>query len=402
MKKVSTYWRNILAVGLALAIIGDVYWLYRHWQTPPKPERAVKASHNRPNNQSAITIPHVRVATAAYQDIPIYISGLGVINAANHVVVRSQVEGQLQAIHFREGDVVQPGELLAEIDSRPYQIALQQAQAQLEKDRASLKSAQRDWSRYQQLAAKKLVSAQQLEEKQTLLNERLALIKADDSQVASAQLNLTYCRIVSPIQGTIGLKRVDIGNFISRSDSDGLVVITQTQPVFALFSLPASALSQIQQVNAAKRALQVEIWDQDNSKLIAVSDEVIMDNQIDSATSTIKFKATLPNRDNALFPSQFINARLHVDSVKKAVTVPITALQRVDSGSFVWIVDDNSRAQRRSVSLGPQYNQQIAITNGINVGERVVTDGLDNLFANAKVDVVAQRTNHQQQAQARE
>lgn len=331
----------------------------------------------------------VQAATAQTQSVPQYFSGLGTVTAANTVTVRSRVDGQLMAIHFQEGQQVEAGQLLAEIDPRPYQVALAQAQGQLARDKATLANAQRDLARYQKLAQTHLVSQQELDTQRSLVNETQGTIKADEASVASAELNLTYSRITAPIAGRVGLKQVDIGNYITSGDTTGLVVLTQTHPIDVLFSLPENTIQAILQAQKAGQPLLVEAWDRSNSTLLTQGDLLSLDNQIDTTTGTIKLKARFSNEDDRLFPNQFVNARLKVDTLHDAVVIPVAALQMGSEGNFVWVVNSENKVSKKSVKAGLQDSEKVVISAGLNAGERVVTDGLDRLTEGAAVDVVA-------------
>lgn len=331
----------------------------------------------------------VQAATAQTQSVPQYFSGLGTVTAANTVTVRSRVDGQLMAIHFQEGQQVEAGQLLAEIDPRPYQVALAQAQGQLARDKATLANAQRDLARYQKLAQTHLVSQQELDTQRSLVSETQGTIKADEASVASAELNLTYSRITAPIAGRVGLKQVDIGNYITSGDTTGLVVLTQTHPIDVLFSLPENTIQAILQAQKAGQPLLVEAWDRGNSTLLTQGELLSLDNQIDTTTGTIKLKARFSNEDDRLFPNQFVNARLKVDTLHDAVVIPVAALQMGSEGNFVWVVNSENKVSKKSVKAGLQDSEKVVISAGLNAGERVVTDGLDRLTEGAAVDVVA-------------
>jgi multidrug efflux system membrane fusion protein len=331
----------------------------------------------------------VQAATAQTQSVPQYFSGLGTVTAANTVTVRSRVDGQLMAIHFQEGQQVKAGQLLAEIDPRPFQVALTQAQGQLARDKATLANAQRDLARYQKLAKTNLVSQQELDTQRALVSETQGTLKADEGSVASAELNLTYSRITAPINGRAGLKQVDVGNYISSGDTTGLVVLTQTHPIDVLFSLPETTIQTILQAQKAGQPLIVEAWDRSNSTLLTQGELLSLDNQIDATTGTIKLKARFSNEDDRLFPNQFVNARLKVNTLHDAVVIPTAALQMGSEGNFVWVVNSENKVSKKNVKPGLQDSEKVVISAGLEAGERVVTDGLDRLTEGAKVEVVA-------------
>ncbi|ADO10178.1 Putative transport protein yegM precursor [Pantoea vagans C9-1] len=335
----------------------------------------------------------VQAATATRQSVPQFLSGLGTVTAANTATVRSRVNGDLLAIHFTEGQQVNAGDLLAEVDPRPYQVALTQAQGQLAKDQATLANARRDLARFEKLAKTSLVSQQELDTQRSLVSETLGTLKADEGGVASAQLNLTYSRITAPITGRVGLKQVDVGNYVTSGDTTGIVVITQTHPIDVVFTLAENSISSILQAQKSGQPLLVEAWDRSNQNLIASGKLLSLDNQIDVTTGTIKIKARFDNQDDTLFPNQFVNVRLKVNTLQDAVVIPPAALQMGNEGHFVWVVNSDNKVSKKSVMAGLQDSEKVVISAGLEVGERVVTDGLDRLTEGAKVEVVAPQSN---------
>jgi len=307
--------------------------------------------------------------------------------------VRSRVNGDLLAIHFTEGQQVNAGDLLAEVDPRPYQVALTQAQGQLAKDQATLANARRDLARFEKLAKTSLVSQQELDTQRSLVNETLGTLKADEGGVASAQLNLTYSKITAPIAGRVGLKQVDVGNYVTSGDTTGIVVITQTHPIDVVFTLAENSISSILKAQKSGQPLLVEAWDRSNENLIASGKLLSLDNQIDVTTGTIKIKARFDNQDDALFPNQFVNVRLKVNTLQNAVVIPPAALQMGNEGHFVWVVNSDNKVSKKSVIAGLQDSQKVVVSAGLEAGERVVTDGLDRLTEGAKVEVVAPQSN---------
>lgn len=381
---------SLITLVAIAAVAGGYYW----WQHPAEPSKQPQAEGQQHHGRGAAganrrPLAPVQAAAATTQSVPYYLSGLGTVMAANTVTVRSRVDGQLMALHFQEGQQVAAGALLAEIDPRPYQVALIQAQGQLAKDQATLSNARRDLSRYEKLAKTSLVSQQELDTQRSLVSETLGTIKADEGNVASAQLNLTYSRITAPISGRVGLKQVDVGNYITSGDTTGLVVITETHPIDVVFSVAENNISQILKAQKSGQPLIVEAWDRSNKTLLTSGTLLSLDNQIDATTGTIKLKARFDNQDDTLFPNQFVNARLKVDTLQDAVVIPTAALQMSNDGHFVWVVNSDNKVSKKRVTAGLQDSQKVVISNGLGAGERVVTDGLDRLTEGASVEVVS-------------
>lgn len=346
------------------------------------------AGGGRHSGRFGATLAPVQAATATSEAVPRYLSGLGTITAANTVTVRSRVDGQLMAIHFQEGQQVKAGDLLAEIDPSQFKVALAQAEGQLAKDKATLANARRDLARYQQLVKTNLVSRQELDTQQSLVSESEGTIKADEASVASAQLQLTWSRITAPIDGRVGLKQVDIGNQISSGDTTGIVVLTQTHPIDLIFTLPENDIATVVAAQKAGQTLAVEAWDRTNKKKLSDGTLLSLDNQIDATTGTIKLKARFNNQDDALFPNQFVNARMLVDTQQNAVVIPTAALQMGNDGHFVWVLGSENKVSKHTVVPGIQDSLKVVIDAGLSAGDRVVTDGIDRLTEGAKVEVV--------------
>lgn len=384
--------RWVIAIVVVIAAIA-AFWF---WQNRSEPQSTAlgatgqakpTAGAGRRGMRSGPLAP-VQAATATEQAVPRYLTGLGTITAANTVTVRSRVDGQLLALHFQEGQQVKVGDLLAEIDPSQFKVALAQAQGVLAKDKATLANARRDLARYQQLVKSNLVSRQELDAQQALVSESEGTIKADEASVASAQLQLDWSRITAPIDGRVGLKQVDVGNQISSGDTTGIVVITQTHPIDLVFTLPESDIATVVQAQKSGQPLVVEAWDRTNSKKLSAGALLSLDNQIDATTGTIKVKARFDNQNDALFPNQFVNARMLVDTEQNAVVIPTAALQMGNEGHFVWVLSDENKVSKHLVKTGIQDSQRVVISAGISAGDRVVTDGIDRLTEGAKVEVV--------------
>ncbi|MDZ7324830.1 MdtA/MuxA family multidrug efflux RND transporter periplasmic adaptor subunit [Kosakonia sacchari] len=389
--KGSVTFRRTLVAAVVMAVAGVAWYQVAHKETSStatgQTQRQGAPGGGRHGMRGG-ALPPVQAATATREAVPRYLSGLGTITAANTVTVRSRVSGQLMAIHFQEGQQVKAGDLLAEIDPSQFKVALAQAQGQLAKDKATLANARRDLSRYQQLAKTSLVSRQDLDSQQALVTESEGTVKADEAAVASAQLELDWSRITAPISGRVGLKQVDIGNQISSSDTTGIVVLTQTHPIDLVFTLPESEIATVVQAQKAGQQLVVEAWDRTNKQKLSSGTLLSLDNQIDATTGTIKLKARFDNQDDALFPNQFVNARMLVATQQDAVVIPAAALQMGNEGNFVWVLNDKNQVSKHTVTPGIQDSQKVVIAAGLSAGDRVVTDGIDRLTEGAKVEVV--------------
>jgi membrane fusion protein, multidrug efflux system len=331
----------------------------------------------------------VPVVTAAARtgDIPVYLRGLGTVTAFNTATVKSRVDGQLLSVPVKEGQTVREGETLAQIDPRPFEVQLQQAEGQLAKDKAALKDAQVILERDQALLDEQIIPQQQLDSQRAQVDESEGAIKADEAQVGNARLQLSYSRITAPFSGRVGLRQVDIGNIVHASDSGGLLVLTQVKPIAVVFSLPQDDLHLVVEKLKTTAALPVLAFDRDNSKQIAEGKLVSIDNQIDTTTGTYKLKAVFDNEDDALFPNQFVNVRLHIDTRKGLVLVPQAAVQRGSNGTFVYVVDKDATARVRPVTVALNEGGSSGTTGGLQDGETVVVDGQDKLQDGSKVDL---------------
>jgi multidrug efflux system membrane fusion protein len=329
----------------------------------------------------------VVVATVGRSSIPVYLNGLGNVAAFYTVTIKSRVDGQLMKVDFNEGDFVKEGQVLAEIDPRPYQVQLESAQGTLAKDQALLDNAKVDFDRYTKLVQTDAVPKQQLDTQTALVSQYEAAIRQDAAAVDNAKLNLIYAKITAPISGVAGLRLVDPGNIVHAADAGGIVVITQLQPIAVLFTIPEDSLPQITQKLRAGAHLTVDAYNRDNSQKIASGTLLTVDNQIDNTTGTSKLKAVFENKDFALFPQQFVNVHLLVDSLPNQLVVPNVAVQNGQQGTFVYTVDDSSRVHLKTVQVSRTTETSSDITSGIAEGDRVVVDGTDRLVENAVVRV---------------
>jgi multidrug efflux system membrane fusion protein len=324
------------------------------------------------------TIP-VSVATAKTGDLGVYITGLGTVTPIATVTVRSRVDGQIVHVAFREGQLVHEGDLLVEIDPRPFQVQLMQAEGQLAKDEAALANAKIDLERYKVLMEEDAIPRQQLDTQIATVNQDEAALKSDRAQVESAKLNLTYSHITAPVSGRVGLRLVDIGNMVHASDPNGIVVITQLQPITVLFTIPADRLPAVEQQLGSGRRLVTDAYDRDLKNKLATGWLLAVDNQVDQTTGTVRMKASFPNEKNELFPNQFVNARLQVDTLKGTVLVPTAAIQRSPQATFVYIVKPDSTVDIRNVDVQLTEGDETSLKTGISPGDVVVTDGVDKL-----------------------
>ena len=389
---------------LIFALIGyGCYQLYRY-ENGKKTAIAATKGAMRPHSTSVVA------ATVRQGEMPVYLQGLGTVTAFNTVTVKTRIDGQLISVSFKEGQFVHEGDVLAKIDPRPYQVALQQAngnlaqaQGNLERDQAALRDAQVNYVRYQQLYKDQIIAKQQLDTQLATADQLRGSIAADQAAIASAQaaianakLNLTYTDITAPISGRIGLRQVDSGNMVHAADTNGIAVITQLQPIAVLFSIPEDQLPPVLQKLREGAKLPTDAYDRDNKQKLASGTLLTVDNQIDPTTGTSRLKAVFPNNDYALFPNQFVNVRMFLDTRHDATIIPAVAIQRGPGGlTFVYVVQGDSTVTVRPVKVALIQGNDAAIEDGVQPGERVVVDGAEKLTDGMKVTLRQQNPNSQ-------
>jgi multidrug efflux system membrane fusion protein len=363
----------------AAAIAGSVYW---YVSQGPDPAHASRSARN--------AVP-VTVATASRQDVPIYLIGLGTVQALFTVGIHSQVDGKLQDVFFKEGQRVKKGDLLAKIDPRLYQAALDQARAHKAQDEAQLIAAVKDLARFQTLVARNAETQQNVDLQQAKVDQTKASIDADIAAIETAQTNLDYTNITATTDGRMGMRMVDPGNIVHASDQISIAVLTQTEPAVVMFTLPAQTLDDVRE--AMKRGeVQVAAYDRDNVHLLSTGKLTTIDNQIDQATATYRLKATFSNEDEKLWPGEFVNAQLLLETRKNVVVIPPAAVQRGPHGLFTWVVKKDNTVEPRPIQTGPTTGDNTIVLSGVEDGDHVVTDGQYKLETNAPVIVAPART----------
>jgi multidrug efflux system membrane fusion protein len=367
-------WRLSLTLLVFLLLIGGgaLVWYYIRPVPPARPREAPQA---------------IRTAPVAPGDMKIVLNALGTVTPLATVTVRTQISGQLQQIGFTEGQMVKKGDFLAQVDPRPYQVALEQAQGQQAHDQGLLAMARADLTRFQTLTKQDSISRQQVEDQVYLVQQYQGTVAADQGTIDSAKLNIAYCHITAPVDGRVGLRQVDQGNYVQLSDTNGIVVITQLQPISVVFTLPEDAVPQVMKRLTAGATLPVTAYDRANVNELATGTLLTVDNQVDTTTGTVKLRASFPNNDQSLFPNQFVNTRLLVDTIHGTLLVPNAAVQRGAPGTFVYLVNHDQTVKVAPVKTGPGDAENTSIISGLAAGDQVVIDGADRLRDGARVNV---------------
>ena len=383
--------KRIWLWGIALCLVagaGGGYYYYSQKNGAPAAAEAPGKGGKGAKGGPGGVVPVV-AAAATTADVGVVLDALGSVTPVSTVTVRSRVDGQLMKILFKEGQVVREGELLAEIDPRTYQVQLATAEAQSARDQALLKNSMIDLERYRTLFKQDSIAKQQLDTQESVVRQAEATVKIDQAAIDSARLQLTYCRITAPVAGRVGLRQVDLGNIVRAGDANGLVVITQLQPITVVFSIPEDSLPPVMKKLRAGEKLAANAFDRGGKTQLASGMLLTADNQIDPATGTVKLKAQFPNEDQSLFPSQFVNIKLMVDVKRGATVVPAAAVQRGTPGTFVYAVNAETKTVSvRKVQLGPTQGETVAVESGIEPGTLVVVDGADKLREGAAVELV--------------
>jgi len=367
---------------LALAVLAFGAYRVRKGMVVPQAANTNPAGGAPGRNFGAVPVVAV---PAVKGDIGVYFPGLGIVTPIHTVSVRSQIAGYLMQVLYREGQLVNKGDPLAEIDPRPYQVMLENAEAGLARDQATLDNAKVDLQRYQTLVPLRAVPEQQLATQTSLVKSTEGVVKADQAQIDTAKLDLVYCHITAPITGRVGLRLVDPGNYVTPTDATGLVVITQIEPISVIFPLPEDQLPVVMERERAGARLQVEAYDRANTKKMATGWLDTVDNQIDPTTGTVKLRANFDNRDGALFPNQFVNAKLLVQEKRGVTLIPTAAVQRNSQRTYVFLVKPDSTATIQTITIGTSEGDESEVTSGLKPGDEVVMTGVDRLQEGTKV-----------------
>jgi multidrug efflux system membrane fusion protein len=378
-------WHVVAIIVIVAILLGGVgYWLAHSTVVPDRGGRF--GARSGASGPGAPAMP-VGTATATTGDINIYLDGLGTVTPLRNVSVSAQVSGRLLNVQYKEGQMVNQGDLLAEIDPRSYQAALNQAQGTQARDAALLANAKLDLERYQTLFKEDSIAKQQLDSQQSLVHQYEGTVQSDQGQIDTAKVNLAYTKIVAPLTGRVGLRQVDPGNNVQAGGASSIVVITQTKPIDVLFTIPEDGLPGVLKQFRGGKTLAVDALDRDKKTKLASGALASIDNQIDTATGTVKVKAEFGNDDESLFPNQFVNVRVLLDVLRNVIVIPTSALERGSQGLYVYVVKPDRTVEQRAIQTGPTEGERVAVTSGLQVGDMVVTDGADKLREGSKVEL---------------
>ncbi|WP_438395948.1 MdtA/MuxA family multidrug efflux RND transporter periplasmic adaptor subunit [Caballeronia sp. DA-9] len=378
-------------VVLVLIVIGLLVWHPWNRGSADNTQQARQAGGGRRGGGQGVGAQPqpVHVATVTQGEMPVVINSLGTVTPLASVIVKTQINGTLQEVAFREGQMVRKGDLLAQVDPRPYEISLRNAQGTLAKDQALLQTARLDLKRYKMLLSQDSIASQQVDTQASLVQQLEGTVKSDQANVDTFKLDLTYARITAPVSGRVGLRQVDPGNYVTTGDTNGVVVITQLQPISVIFTTSEDNLTAILKPLHAGSKMSVTAYDRANTTSLESGYLETVDNQIDTTTGTVKLRASFDNKESLLFPNQFVNTKLLVDVIKDATIVPTPAVLNGSSGAFVYVVKPDNTVTVRNVKIGPVDGERTSIKTGLQVGERVVIDGSDRLKEGAKITIPA-------------
>ena len=361
---------------LVLLVVGGIYW---------------KKTSNKPKeeySQWSKPVP-VRIVPVQRNNLDVEIKAIGTVVPVHTVNVQSQVSGLLQQVYFKEGQWVKKGQILAQIDPAPFEVALAQAEGTRQQNLAQLNNAETELARYQLLFKQDSIAKQQVEQQQALVNQLKGQTQSNRAQVDAAKLQLSYTKIYSPIEGRVGFKQKDAGNLIQANESTGLVTITQVHPVYVQFAVAENHLTALRETLKSGHQVQVSAWDKAEQKQLAVCHVQALDNQIDVTTGTLKLKAVFDNRNDSLFPNQFVNVRLSSQTIQNAVTIPIDAVQHGAKGTYVYIINKDNKAEVKMLKLGLSTNGKIEVLEGLDGTEKVVLEGIDRLSEGKEVQIIS-------------